>query len=99
MPHNSRNIPHEMFYSVMSTEILRIRESKTKFQEFTKSAKILIGRIIKQGGLINHYQIKCSIKLNVSLSSEKLMIIFSMNYYKFANYNLYIMFSNFNNLL
>ena len=38
----------------MSAEILRIWKAKTKFQEFIKSDNI-IGRIRKQGGLINPY--------------------------------------------
>ena len=42
-----------MFCSAMSAEILRIWKAKTKFQEFIKSANILIGRTKKQGGLMN----------------------------------------------
>lgn len=37
----------------MSAEILRIWKAKNKFPEFIKSANILIGRIKKQGGLMN----------------------------------------------
>ena len=40
--------------SAMLVETLRICKATTKFQEFLKFAKILIGRIIKQTGLINH---------------------------------------------
>ena len=37
-------------------------KATTKFQDFIKSAKILIGRVIKQGGLINHMK-KALLKL------------------------------------
>ena len=43
-----------MFYSSISTEILETCKAITKFQDFMRSTKVLIGRIIKQGGLINH---------------------------------------------
>ena len=51
-----------MFYSVISAEIFRICKATTKFQDFIKSAKILIGRIRKQKGLINHME-KALLKL------------------------------------
>ena len=44
---------YSWFYSSISTEILRICKTITKFQDFI-SAKILIESIIKQGGLISH---------------------------------------------
>ena len=50
----SYNISHKMFHSAMSAEILRIYKTTTKFQDFIKFAKILLGKIIKQGGLINY---------------------------------------------
>ena len=43
-----------MFYLAMSAEILWISKTTTKFQHVIKSAKILIGRIIKQEGLLKH---------------------------------------------
>ena len=47
IPYKSSNIPQKMFYSAMSAaEILRICKASTKFQNFLKSAEILIGRII-----------------------------------------------------
>ena len=46
VPYKSCNIPHKIFHSVMSGEIPGY---VTKFQKFIKSAKIFIGRIIKQG--------------------------------------------------
>ena len=42
-----------MFYSAMSAEIHGICKAVTNAQDFTKFAKILIRRIIKQGDLIN----------------------------------------------
>ena len=51
-----------MFYSTVSAEIPRICKGVTKFQDFTKSAKMLVGRIIEQGGLINHMK-KALLKL------------------------------------
>ena len=53
-----------MFSSAMSAEILRICKAATKFQDI-KPTKILIGRIIKQGGLINHMK-KALLKLAVT---------------------------------
>ena len=50
MPYKSISIIHKKLYSTMSAEILRICNARTKFQ---KSAKILIGRIMKQMDLIN----------------------------------------------
>ena len=46
-----------MFYLEMFAEILRIYRATVKFQDFIKSAKTSIGRIIKQGGLINHMRV------------------------------------------
>ena len=54
MSYKSSNIPRKMFYSAMSAEILQICTATAKFEDFKKCAKILVGRIIKQGGLINH---------------------------------------------
>ena len=54
MPYESSDIQHKMFYSVMTAEMLQIYKATSKFQNFLKSARILIKRIIKQGGLINH---------------------------------------------
>ena len=53
MPCKPSNIPHKMFYSAVSAEILRICKATTKFQDFLKSAKIIVRRII-QGRLVNH---------------------------------------------
>ena len=49
MPYKSSNIPHKMFYSAMLAETLQISKATTKFEDFLKLAKILIGRIIKKG--------------------------------------------------
>ena len=46
----------------MSAEVLWVCKTTTKFQGFIKSAKIFIGKIIKQGGLINHMK-KALLKL------------------------------------
>ena len=54
MPYKSSNIPQKMFYSAMSAEILRICKATTSFKDFLESTKILITRIKKQGGLLNH---------------------------------------------
>ena len=43
-----------MFSSAISTEILQIWKTITKFEDFIKSSKTLLGRITKQQGLINH---------------------------------------------
>ena len=53
-----------MFYSAMSAEILRICNATTSFQDFLKSSKILITRIKKQGGVINHMKNTISNLLN-----------------------------------
>ena len=45
-----------MFYSAMSAEILLICKASTKFQDFIRSAKILTGRIIKEGSDKPHEQ-------------------------------------------
>ena len=45
-----------MFYSAMSAEILRICKASTKFQDFIRYAKILTGRIIKEGSDKPHEQ-------------------------------------------
>ena len=77
MPSESSNIPKKMFCLAASAEILRICKATTKFQDFKKSAEILIGRIRKQKGLINHTK-KVSLKLftkNGLLNLEKLIII------------------------
>ena len=58
-----------MFYSAMSAEIFQICKITTKFQDFTESAKILIGRIITQRDLINYMKkalLKLFIVMNVS---------------------------------
>ena len=54
MPYKSSNIAQKMFYSAMSAEILRICKATTSFKDFLESTKILITRIKKQGGLLNH---------------------------------------------
>ena len=54
MPYKSSNISHKIFYVIMSAKILQICKTTSKFQDFTKSTEILIERIIKQTGLINH---------------------------------------------
>ena len=46
----------------MSAEILRFSKAITKFQDFIKFTKILIGRITKQGDPINHMK-KALLKL------------------------------------
>ena len=55
MPYRSSSIRHKMFYSAVSAEMLRICTATTKFQDITKSAKILIGSIKKEG-LINQHE-------------------------------------------
>ena len=70
MPSKSSSIPHKMFYLAMSAEIHRICKATTKFQGFIKSAKILIGRIKKQGGLIN-YMKKAPLNLFKIFNSHK----------------------------
>ena len=53
----------------MSAEIFQICKTTAKFQDFTESAKILIGRIITQRGLINYMKmtlLKLFIVMNVS---------------------------------
>ena len=51
-----------MFCPVMSAEILRICKTTTKFQDFRKSSVVLIGRIMKQDGLIKRIK-KALLKL------------------------------------
>ena len=51
--YKSNNILNKLFYSARSAGILRICKATVKFQYFIKFSKILIGRIIKQGVLIN----------------------------------------------
>ena len=46
----------------MSAEILRICKTTTKFQDFRKSSVVLIGRIMKQDGLIKRIK-KALLKL------------------------------------
>lgn len=84
MPYKSSNIPRKTFYSVMSAKILPIYKAIIKFQGFIKSAIILIERTRKQSGLVNHMK-KALLKLlidtrNVSVFSEKLMIILKKTY-------------------
>ena len=55
MPYKSSNIPRQMFYSAVSAEILWICKATIKFQDFIKSAKTMIRRIM-QWGLINHME-------------------------------------------
>ena len=69
MPSKSNNIPNKMFYSAVSKGIPRICKATTTFQDFIKSAKILVGRIRKQRGNV-------LLTKNVLLNSEKLMIMF-----------------------
>ena len=64
MPYKSSNIPKKMFYSAMSAEILRICKATTNFKDFLESTNILITRIKKQGGLINHMKNAISKLLN-----------------------------------
>ena len=54
MSYKLNYIPHKMFYSAISADILRISKATTKILDFIKSAKILIRRMIKQGDQINH---------------------------------------------
>ena len=44
----------EVWSNNLNPEILWICKAATKIQDFVKSAKILIGRVIKQEVLINH---------------------------------------------
>ena len=53
MPYKSTHIQRKIICVAMCVEKLQIWKVATKFQDFIKSAKILIGRIIKQGALIN----------------------------------------------
>ena len=64
MPSKSINIPNKIFYSAVSKGIPRICKATTTFQDFIKSAKILVGRIRKQRGLINHMK-KVPLKLYI----------------------------------
>ena len=59
-------------------------QSKAKFQDLIKSTKILIGKIIKQGGMTNHMK---NILLKLSNSHKKCFINHRENYYKLVNYN------------
>ena len=68
MPYKSSNIPKKMFYSAMSAEILRICKARTSFKDFLESTNILIARIKKQGGLINHMKNAIS-KLQIGRAS------------------------------
>ena len=54
MSYKLNYIPHKMFYSAISADILRISKATTKILDFIKSAKILIRRMIKQGDQVNH---------------------------------------------
>ena len=81
MLYKSSNILHKMFYSAMSAEILQICKATNKVRDSIRSAKILIGRIIKQRGLIN-YMKKTLLKL---LSSHEECFI------KFRRTNNYIL--------
>ena len=88
MPWKSQNIPHKMFYSAKSVQILRICEATNKFKGFTKSAKILIGRIIKQVGLINHMK---KVLLKLFNSHKECLIRFEKTD---CNYFIIILFYN-----
>ena len=57
-----KNIPHKLFYSAMSAEMLWTSKTSTKFLDFIKYAKILIRRITMQGDLIKHMK-KALLKL------------------------------------
>ena len=54
MSYKLNDIPHKMFYSAISADMLRISKAAAKILDFIKSAKILIRRMIKQGDQINH---------------------------------------------
>ena len=75
MSYKLNDIPHKMFYSAISADMLRISQTTTKIRDFIKSAKILIRRIIKQGEQINHMNFFI-VTRNASLNLEKLIIIF-----------------------
>ena len=80
MPYkSSSSIPHKMFYSAVFAEILQICKATTKFQDFIKSAKVLIGRIMKQGGLINH--VKKALLILFSSHKECFSKFGKINYY------------------
>ena len=49
LPYKSNNIPLVMFYSAISAEILRRCKTTNELQDSTKTAKILIGGVIKKG--------------------------------------------------
>ena len=49
MPYKCSNIPSTIFYSSIGAEILRIARACTDAESFSKSAKPLLNRMIKQG--------------------------------------------------
>ena len=54
MVNKLNSVSHEMFYSAMSAEISQTYKATIKFEAFVKFTKIFIGRIRKEGGLVNH---------------------------------------------
>ena len=62
MPDISGNIPNHVFYGSVYSELLRIARATLSYEDFLNKAKILIQRMLKQGGLL-HNIIKCIDKL------------------------------------
>ena len=50
LPHRSSNIPHKMFYSSITAECLRICRATSSDAQAIESIKILLDRMIHQGG-------------------------------------------------
>ena len=49
LPFKDSNIPHRMFYSSASAEVLRICRATSNLHDVTTSVKSLISRMLKQG--------------------------------------------------
>ena len=62
MPNASGNIPNHVFYGSVYAELLRIARATLLYEDFFNKAKILIQRMLKQGGSL-HNIIKCIDKL------------------------------------
>ena len=54
MPYHSSNMPSKIFYSSLGAEILRIGKANNNSCSFYNSARIIVQRMIKQGGKITN---------------------------------------------
>ena len=61
LPYRSSNIPHKMFYSSITAECLRICRATSSDAQAIESIKILLDRMIHQGGDIQTMK-KCITK-------------------------------------